>query len=120
MSATERLRKLLNERGVKYDADDTTLSDGDVSQVTYWQSRGIEWSTDGRDEYLAFDAVQLITPEEAITATLGSGTCHLVPYNENYATCSECGISLPRTHGGWWFYCPGCGRHLMGEKVVDE
>lgn len=67
-SATDELRRMLNEHGIEYDADDT----GDVSQVTYWQSNGIEWSADGRDEYLAFDAVQLITPEQAIAATLES------------------------------------------------
>lgn len=112
MSATERLRELLDERGVEWDGES-------YEGVTFWnEETNLAVASDGADGELWVS--QSITPEEAITATLGSGTCHLVPYNENYATCSECGISLPRFHGGWWFYCPGCGRHLMGEKVVDE
>ena len=71
MTATDELRLLLDERGVEWYADDETLDDGSLSQVTYWHSNGIEWSADGRDEFLAFDAVQLITPEQAIAATLG-------------------------------------------------
>jgi hypothetical protein len=70
-TATERLRALLDERGVEWDADDEAMDDGSLSQVTYWYCNGIEWSADGRDEYLAFDAVQLLTPEQAIAATLG-------------------------------------------------
>lgn len=111
MSAMERLRELLDERGVEWKApasyDGSTKYDTIVGD--YWFH-----------EYDGKITVHGLTPEQAIDATLGAGTCHLVPYNENYATCSECGISLPRFHGGWWFYCPGCGRHLMGEKVVDE
>ena len=45
-------------------------------------------------------------------------TCESIPYNESYARCSRCGISMPRCHGGWWFYCPGCGRELTGERKV--
>ena len=73
MTATDELRRLLDERGVEWDADDEIMDDGSISQVTYWYSNDIEWSADGRDEYLAFDAVQLITPEQAIAATLGGG-----------------------------------------------
>lgn len=72
MNATEILRHMLDERGVEWDADDEVMDDGSLSQVTYWYCNGIEWSADGRDEYLAFDAVQLITPEQAIAATLES------------------------------------------------
>ena len=71
MTATEELRRLLDERGMEWDADDEAMDDGSLSQVTYWYCNGIEWSADGRDEYLAFDAAQLITPEQAIAATLG-------------------------------------------------
>lgn len=112
MSATERLRELLDERGVYWDYGITGAS------TTRFNVNGIDLTFTPMRGGLVCSTI--LTPEQAIEATLGAGTCHLVPYNENYATCSECGISLPRSHGGWWFYCPGCGCHLMGEKVVSE
>ena len=116
MKANEEVRRLLDERGWKYRIDD----DEDGCEFTEWSCNGITWEADGRGELLYISPAHLVTPKEAVETTLGRGTCHLIPYNENYARCSECGISLPRAHGGWWFYCPGCGRHLRGEKVVDE
>jgi hypothetical protein len=118
MTATERLRALLDERGVEWDADDEAMDDGSLSQVTYWYCNGIEWSADGRDEYLAFDAVQLLTPEQAIAATLGRGTCRLTdngPWGYPYV-CSACGASFDAdVNGGGFNFCPNCGR-----KVVDD
>jgi hypothetical protein len=123
-TATERLRALLDERGVEWDADDEAMDDGSLSQVTYWYCNGIEWSADGRDEYLAFDAVQLLTPEQAIAATLGRGTCHdkngFDP--DTGFECTVCGTMVDSYmvtpadtgHEMQFHYCPFCG------KVVDE
>lgn len=118
MTATEELRRLLTEAGVEWDADDEIMDDGSISQVTYWYSNDIEWSADGRDEYLAFDAVQLITPEQAISATLRQAVRHPKPH-EKWTT-----VLLPEiawswddswpdylsvahdTHGEWRTYVP--------------
>jgi hypothetical protein len=120
-TATERLRALLDERGVEWDADDEAMDDGSLSQVTYWYCNGIEWSADGRDEYLAFDAVQLLTPEQAIAATLGAGTCELVNAAEDLGDgtsscmCDKCGYTAL---DDWWDefnFCPNCGRRVVND-----
>lgn len=132
MTATDELRHLLDERGVEWDADDEIMDDGSISQVTYWYSNDIEWSADGRDEYLAFDAVQLITPEQAIAATLGVGACHAdetetwqgvcmsnpIRYVRNLTIhvmeCNACGGTYEYVNGGYEF-CPRCGAKVVVE-----
>ena len=121
-SATERLRELLDERGMEYaweHVEDGTLfhivNDGKTYFILMRGGSGLEmWS-------------QHLTPEQAIDATLGAGTCHAVISDnltesegtgDAWADCSECGHLLyvltdpnskpPR-------FCPNCGR-----KVVDE
>lgn len=127
MTATDELRPMLDEREVEWDADDEIMDDGSISQVTYWYSNDIEWSTDGRDEYLAFDAVQLITPEQAIAATLGAGTCKADEteriwcrykgwLHDRFLTvhvmeCSACGGTYEYVNGSYE-YCPRCGRRV--------
>jgi hypothetical protein len=97
------------------------MDDGSLSQVTYWYCNGIEWSADGRDEYLAFDAVQLLTPEQAIAATLGAGTCELVNAAEDLGDgtsscmCDKCGYTAL---DDWWDefnFCPNCGRRVVND-----
>lgn len=66
MSATDELRKMLDERGVEWG----TGFGGD----TLWTGRyGIEWRWDKQEGTLAMYS-HAITPEQAIAATLGSGT----------------------------------------------
>lgn len=77
MSATERLRELLDERGVKWGnvRDDGSESD----YLTEWEFEGIqsyavatEWSVGGG---LSVETHRHgLTPEQAIEATLGAGT----------------------------------------------
>jgi hypothetical protein len=74
-----------------------------------------------------------ITPEQAVEATLGRGTCHITPK----FTCSECEYQYPtrnfecyETCDGRTAYaslgydvldcekpkfCPNCGRKVVGE-----
>ena len=124
MTATDELRRLLDERGVEWDADDEIMDDGSISQVTYWYSNDIEWSADGRDEYLAFDAVQLITPAQAIAATLGRRKCrnvHEPPKDTTFwpaphFRCSVCGKAHVSTD--YVYFCPNCGAEV--DEVGDE
>lgn len=93
-TATERLRELLDARGMEwfgsYDSDETCWDVGELTWVYF---------NDGNIAGLGV-AQGDITPEQAIAATLGSGE-----------RICECGW-----HGfvdGWGFnpssYCPNCG-----------
>ena len=127
MTATEELRRMLDERGVEWDE----LIGHPVVVGTEWHDSdgypctALEHADDVPDGMLSVQAN--FTPEQAIEATLGRGTCHPVA-NDNlnesegtgdaWANCSECGYLLcvltdpssPMPN-----YCPSCGR-----KVVDD
>ena len=60
MTATEELRKLLDERGVEYM--------GRGPNLTYWSNWSVVAQLDGERLWLSHYA----TPEQAIAATLGS------------------------------------------------
>lgn len=105
--------------------------------IDYWVAQGITfWNRDDGCECLAYGyqadgvpklAIKVVgftDPEQAIAATLGSGTCHMEPVNNyqvsEYATswgcvCSHCGTFHEFTHGEGWKYCPTCRA-----EVVDE
>ena len=116
MSATDELRRLLDERGVEHrDATPDILHD-----VTNWVTRA--WLEDGRwfqtiETQEGDITVELhgCSPEQAIAATLGSGTCKnrdadIYPGGMVFV-CSACeGMSTD----GQPNYCPNCGA-----KVVD-
>ena len=117
MTATDELRRMLDERGVEH-------FDGYAD--TAWDVDGIR--------YLANDHLRLegrmvlrrtCTPEQAIEATLGRGTCHPVA-NDNltesegtgdaWADCSECGhllCVLTDPSSQMPNYCPNCGRRVQ-------
>ena len=106
MSATDELRRLLDERGVEYG----TGFGGD----TLWTGRhGIRWRWDAQEGKLAMFTHD-ITPEQAVEATLGRGECRNLSKYVNWFECSCCGwtydfvtdpYSGPR-------YCPNCGRRI--------
>lgn len=119
MTATERLRQLLDERGVEWYARN-------ILSTAY-----VHWGDDRKGP--TFDAkdagggkVDLfcyrISPEQAVEATLGRGTCRMTladlrgPAYTDVYECSECGHQTmvytvmgesepPR-------YCPECGRKV--------
>ena len=107
-SATDELRRLLDERGVEWDygiggAYTTEFSaNGVMLNFRDWGD-GVICST-------------ILTPEQAIAATLGR-TCHNVSKWVNVFECSECGFDydfITEPYQGPNF-CPNCGK-----KVVDE
>lgn len=117
MSETERIRALLDERGVKYKEWDgvhpiTVWHDG---QFTYeYMERslvdGVKPHTgevlDGTGRLEA--VIHVCSPEQAIEATLGRGTCKVETTYCDMWKCDECGEV-------WWqsaapCYCPSCGR----------
>ena len=108
MSATDELRRLLDERGVEYN-----VVPEDAYSREYIKIGNIEILTNDRDEV----AVYNITPEQAVDATLGRGTCR--DMGRYCFTCSECGWIANEPHhmlGGFYpSYCPSCGRKVVGE-----
>ena len=111
MTATDRLRAMLDERGVEWTA---VSKDVTMDNQTYCYPHTFTEFQDGL-------MVTNLTPEQAIAATLGAGTCWMI-YDEEasgdelYPTeayhCSECGKWV---YAGKPNYCPSCGA-----RVVDE
>lgn len=128
-SATEVLRRLLDEHGVEH---------YDGTECTLW---GYEPTGNGTGVYhYAADEIDSdrmtmrlyhVTPEQAIAATLGScncsnnctngertGTCHMeqtghvkvagVDYYDDDYECSECGAEIFEGYN----FCPMCGRRI--------
>ena len=107
MSATDALRSLLDERGVKWKAD-TSVINGVV--WTIWKSPwfGETWAKELDGSISLFNCS--MTPAQAIEATLGRGECREVKNEFGYTTCSECGAGLPEDYTV--YYCWNCGRKV--------
>lgn len=132
MTATDELRRLLDERGVEW----WKPVQMEGSEYTRWHdANGMEWTTSEihGSRKLRIGA-SFITPEQAIAATLGDsdatatrqgvGTCHMTRVEDEkrilhgWIECSECGPVYPPAATAIQDaikYCPYCGR-----KVVDE
>ena len=123
MTATDELRRMLDERGVKWGE----LVGHPVVVGTEWHDSdgypctALEHAYDVPDEMLSVQAN--LTPEQAIEATLGRGTCHI-----NDGECDKCGAIirekavtfLTPTRPGIRMvekydasYCPNCGRRVV-------
>lgn len=107
MTQTEELRALLEGRGAEY-----TEREMFGKHVFHWGEPVVNGAmyTDGGD--WSELVVENATPEQAIEATLGRGTCRMVTDEgaQNWWSCSACdcdGYSqvLPS-------YCPWCGRKV--------
>lgn len=94
-TATDRLRALLDERGVEWRERVYCKH----SVTTFWHASGVRWHyRENRFGELRLHADDL-TPEQAVEATLGRGECHVVreqvPMPDGGArekwSCSECG-----------------------------
>lgn len=132
-SATDELQRMLDERGVEWKERRRVISDLKVIQrETLWGQptdaasgkpithvyhyRATEMG-DGR----LFLEAQLVTPEQAIAAMLGAGTCRLkrAQWDDGTCTwgciCTACDAHLEHETGIGYNYCPHCGR-----KVIDE
>lgn len=116
MSATDELRRLLDERGVEY-----TVVPEDMYSREYIKIGSMEILTNDRDEV----AVYYLTPEQAVDATLGRETCRVVSSMDmtdayEYAPTSywhfemTCGGVFDWTEPEPPSFCPCCGA-----KVVD-
>ena len=106
-SATERLRALLDERGVEHvDAEDGH------TQHTWWSDGDHEIAASNSGERLA---VYNLTPEQAVAATLGPGTCEDMSGGDPCVfVCSRCDAMFDHPEDERVRYCPNCGRRCVG------
>ena len=119
MTATDELRRLLDERGVEW-RDDSSIYG---TRRTVWTADGVTYvaaEVSGRLKVSGY-----LTPEQAVEATLGRGTCRVVSSMDmtdvyEYAPTSywhfemTCGGVFDWTEPEPPSFCPCCGR-----KVVD-
>ena len=132
MSATDELRRMLDERGVEYVGTPPAFT-------AWWGDHDLYWSAmevyDG--ELDLGTNMSNASPEQAIAATLGRGECHNV-YDgafDGRFVCSECNAFVRsqspvegsyvdedgKRHyccGGSWnryglHFCPNCGRRVV-------
>ena len=117
---TEELRAKLNELGVEWE----TGEDSHGNEEIWWRSPVFDaWVCVTLGEELG--TVQLehpmdITPEQAIAATVGTGTCKAIDTGYATAKCSECGAEFmgsimtnePPDYVKPLERCPSCGRRI--------
>ena len=119
MTATDELRRMLDERGVEWKEEG--------HNKTKWSHDGIEyvavnaWPRNGGFETRLILHANL-TPEQAIEATLGRGECKNVSDPPEGFYCSSCGwgdFAEPShllttakftDNDGGPNYCPNCGK----------
>ena len=122
MTATERLRAMLDERGVEWEDFDgePTWAGGD-GRMHYARQ---EFTFAGLTDEVT---VYHLTPAQAIDATLGRGTCHDEGDPSDFC-CSECGVRMFTNTSDTYTmiaadehtiikhpnYCPNCGRRCVG------
>ena len=114
VTATDELRRLLDERGVEYRVSATGYSIDIGPNMTAYANR-----TD-----VTLDvSLRGVTPAQAIDATLGRGTCRDVGKGWMWR-CSECKCRLDTDRDDlptMWVdnvasvprYCPNCGRKVV-------
>lgn len=133
MTATERVRELLDERGVEWDYGITG------STTTMFSVNGVDLTFTPMRDGLVCSTI--LTPEQAIAATLGSSNCTndctngertgtciadetevwecvcdgIGRYGKRVTVhvmeCSECGHTYEHVNGDYEF-CPHCGRRI--------
>ena len=130
MSATDELRRMLDERGVEWESKD--VEGVSCFHDTRWNAYGVQWCY---VEFVGNNYTKLkpssefhCTPEQAITATLGNSraerTCHWELEHSGTIydkwRCSKCGYLFvePRCDQGYTDlepnYCPNCGCKVIG------
>ena len=105
-SATERLRALFDERGVEHvDAEDGH------TQHTWWSDGDHEIAASNSGKRLA---VYNLTPEQAVEATLGPGTCEDMSGGDPCVfVCSRCDAMFDHPEDERVRYCPNCGKRVV-------
>lgn len=103
-SATDILRRLLDERGVEhYDGESMTY----INDADFMPAAG------GTFDVTLYER----TPEQAVDATLWRGTCHETVIDHYWRGCGSCGYIWEFMYGIGKCerpcYCPNCGRKVV-------
>ena len=115
MTPIEELKNGLDELGVEYDTYDLPNGEHGLSWI---DGSNIEWEAVQQGENFRIHALQLVTAEQAIAATVGAGTCELINAADDLGKgtsscmCSKCGYTAL---DDWWdefSHCPNCGRRI--------
>lgn len=127
MSATEELRRMLDERGVEWTKPKSALENDETDwERGEWEFCAIEGADDELDLTAAYH--EWCTAAQAIEATLWRGTCRFIDDSDGEfpPKCSACGYE-PSIYecswlcdGGYKYegnYCSNCGARVV---EVDE
>ena len=117
VTPTDEIRARLDELGVEY-----TANDAKHVKETCWPYMGelmaVFAEYDNGTTRFVCDT-WCFTPEQAIAATVGAGTCKRV-YHPNRitktCTCSNCGYGASDER---WAYCPKCGHKYVHGEVEE-
>lgn len=107
MSATDELRRLLDEYGVKWE----DYSD-EKCKHTNWNNWSC-WFTEYPDGWTGYGMSKRGTPEQAIAATLWRTTTRNTTrtvYGNKRPVCEVCGYGIGDKR---WSYCPKCGAWIV-------
>lgn len=121
MTATEILRRMLDERGVEW----MPIAWNPKRETFYHAANGVGICADEYADGVKIYTDATITPEQAVEATLGRGTCHidLVGYDEreDRFQCRSCDWSMSVRRGTWprFNYCPNCGAKVVEPTTND-
>lgn len=115
-SATERLRELLDERGVEW-ADQFG-----PFPVTAYKTHYVVWIAKEYTDGLLSIETRPVTPEQAIAATLGGGECKLHECEGSFSATNrpvwrcDCGAFMTQYTDATTYhkprFCPNCGRKV--------
>ena len=116
-SATDELRRLLDERGVEW----RPIAWNPKKETFYYTSDGVGFCADEYVDGVKIYTDAIIAPEQAVAATLGRGTCHAVfevdamSEDERIGefVCSECGETFGDVRDQLPHYCPACGKRVV-------
>jgi hypothetical protein len=123
MTATDELRRMLDERGVeRYDGTENTLwGYEDYNEFTGIYRFSADETRDGYMQVRLWHA----TPEQAIAATLGRRTCKLHDCEGSFSAVNrpvwrcDCGAFMTQYTDATTYhkprFCPNCGRRVMNE-----
>jgi len=114
MTATDELRRMLDERGAEW----MPVAWNPQRETFYHAANGVGFCADEYTDGVRIYTDATITPEQAIAATLGRGTCHVKAakkIGDSFGFSLSCGHSMVNPFNDHPDYCPWCGA-----KVVDE
>lgn len=118
LTATDELRRLLDERGVEYETYVEQPTGFEHVKWNFGEHGSADFNLEFGEPWLTMYGV-ISGPEQAIAATLGPGTCHPVEQHLDMhsdltvTVCSSCGV--PEDELADMNFCPNCGARVEDE-----